>query len=100
MRQPASQAVSPALDVTIVFGLACHLCTDAEDALAEFGTRLPLRVTRVAAASEAGRRLLMQHQAGLLPLVLINGRFLSSGRVPRGALDRIESDWTLTGAVR
>lgn len=36
MRQPASQAVSPALDVTIVFGLACHLCTDAEDALAGF----------------------------------------------------------------
>lgn len=42
---------------------------------------------------------MFEHRAGMLPLVLINGQFLSSGRVSRGALNRIESTWLTSGVV-
>lgn len=93
MNQPTATETASALEVTILHATACHLCDDAETALAELATRVPLRVVRVDAVSEAGRRLLLEHPAGMLPLILIDGRFFSSGRVPRGALHRIESDW-------
>lgn len=94
MNQPTATQTASALEVTIVHASACHLCDDAEAALAELATRVPLRVAHVDATSEAGQRLLLAHRAGMLPLVLIDGRFFSSGRVPRGALHLVESDWS------
>lgn len=80
------------LVATLVHGAACHLCDDAEAALAEMATRVPMQVERIYAMSSAGRQMLLDHRAGLLPLLLIDGKFVSSGRVPRGELRRIEAD--------
>lgn len=93
MDQPTATQTGSVLEVTLVHATACHLCDDAEAAIADLATRVPLRLAQLDAASESGRRLLAEHRAGMLPLLLIDGRFFSFGRVPRGALNRIETGW-------
>lgn len=97
--QPLTATVA-ALDVTLVQAPACHLCEEAEAALTELARLVPLRIERFDASSQAGRALLLEHRAGMLPLVLINGKSLSSGRLPRGALRKIRSDWTRAAEPR
>ncbi|HET8660866.1 MAG TPA: hypothetical protein VFM55_17920 [Micromonosporaceae bacterium] len=76
----------PVATVTLVHGPACHLCLDAQAALAELGRELPIRVDLVAAGSDAGRALVGAHRPAMFPLVLVDGVFLSAGRLPRGKL--------------
>lgn len=93
---PSGGAVAGELEVTLVHADACHLCEDAEAAIADLGARVPLRLSRVDAASETGRRLLMANRAGMLPLVLINGSAFSTGRIPRGRLRQLEAEHRTT----
>jgi hypothetical protein len=74
--------------ITVVHTPACHLCDDAEAALARLAEEFPLRVELVDALSPAGRRLVGEHRAGLYPLVLLDGEFFSCGRLPRMKLRR------------
>ena len=74
-------------EVTIVTSDACHLC---EDALEELARRADeLTVTVVPADTPLGRELVQWHLPTMFPLVLVDGMFLSSGRLPRRKLDKV-----------
>lgn len=85
----ASSAQAPSTAVTVVYAPACHFCDDARRVLAEFATGYPLTVEQVGADTARGRQLLAEHRAGMFPLVLIDGVFFSSGRLPRGKLRKV-----------
>lgn len=73
--------------VTVVTSQACHLC---EDAVAEMNSRADdLRLAIVPADTPAGRDLVQLHRPVMFPLVLVDGMFLSSGRLPRRKLDKV-----------
>lgn len=73
--------------VTVVTSPGCHYCQDAERALAELGIA-PDQVEHLDAESEQGRALLSRHRAPMLPLILLDGAFFSSGRLPRNKLSK------------
>ena len=75
--------------VTVVTARACHYCQDALTALAELGQAYPLTVTEPAADSRDGQALLSRHGTGMFPLVLVDGKFFSAGRLPRRKLARL-----------
>ncbi len=78
-------------EVTIVTSDACHLC---EDALEELARRADeLTVTVVPADTPLGRELVQWHLPSMFPLVLFDGLFLSSGRLPRRKLDKVLDAW-------
>lgn len=83
MPAPAEPA---ATTVIVVRTAACHYCADARAALEEIGRRYPLRVDEVDADSPEGLALLVRHRPSMFPLVLVDGRFFSVGRLPRGKL--------------
>jgi glutaredoxin len=72
--------------ITVVVSPGCHFCADAEDALADIGREFPLQVTRVDLRSPEGLDLAQRHGAAMSPLVLLDGTFVSAGRLPRGRL--------------
>jgi hypothetical protein len=72
--------------VTVVHTDACHLCDDARQVLAQLATEYPLRIELVDAGSTHGQQLMAVHRAGMYPMVLLEGEFLSAGRLPRGRL--------------
>jgi glutaredoxin len=72
--------------VTVVRSSGCHYCEDAAAALAEIGARHPLRVEYLDTASAEGADLVAGHRAPMFPLVLVDGQFFSSGRLPRHKL--------------
>ena len=72
--------------VTIVVSSGCHFCRDAEDVLDELGQEFPLVVTRVDLRSPAGMHLAQSHGAAMSPLVLLDGVFVSAGRLPRNKI--------------
>ena len=72
--------------VTIVVSSGCHFCRDAEDVLDELGQEFPLVVTRVDLRSPAGMDLAQSHGAAMSPLVLLDGVFVSAGRLPRNKI--------------
>lgn len=72
--------------ITLVHTPACHLCADAQAALAELGRQFPIDVDLVAADSDAGQALIAAHRPAMFPLVLADGAFVSAGRLPRGKL--------------
>jgi alkyl hydroperoxide reductase subunit AhpF len=88
---PASEPVQ----ITVVESEACHFCADAHQALATFATRFPVSVRTVDVRSEVGRALVARHRAPMNPLVLLDGAFFSSGRLPRRKLEKL-----LTGRYR
>lgn len=75
--------------MTVVVLAACHFCTDAEEALELLGHEFRFRLTRIDAVDPLGQELLQRHRAAMSPLVLLNGRFVSSGRLPRGKLRKL-----------
>jgi hypothetical protein len=77
------------LDVLVVAAAACHLCTDAQEALADFAREHPLQVRMVEAASPEGRAAVAAHRPTMFPLVLVDGEPFSTGRLPRGKLRRL-----------
>ena len=76
-------------DVLVVSAPACHLCADAEAALAELARAGSLTMRSVEASSEEGRRVVAEHRPGMFPVVLVDGTLFSVGRLPRGKLRKL-----------
>jgi hypothetical protein len=72
--------------ITVVDSIGCHFCADADAALAELAHEFLLDIEHVRLASTMGMDLMADHGAGMSPLVLLDGRFVSSGRLSRGRL--------------
>jgi hypothetical protein len=90
-RAPSRPAASPGrrepVDVTVVTAQHCLLC---EDALEELGRRhgeISLGVFPM--DTPTGQELVRRHRPVMFPLVLVDGAFLSSGRLPRRKLDKV-----------
>lgn len=75
--------------ITLVHAPACHFCVDAQDALDELARQHPIVVELVDADSDAGQRLLATHRPTMFPLVLVDGRLFSVGRLPRRKLQAL-----------
>lgn len=72
--------------VTLVHSDACHFCDDALEVLAELAGQFAIEVTAVAIDSPVGSTLVAVHRPAMNPLVLVEGTFFSSGRLPRRKL--------------
>ncbi len=78
----------PQRRVTLVTAPACHLCEDAHTVLTERAQQGLLRLNVVEMQSPRGQALISQHRPPLFPMVLLDDRLLSCGRLSRGKLDR------------
>jgi Glutaredoxin-like domain (DUF836) len=74
--------------VTVVEAPACHLCEDAKAALAVLAASYPLSINVVSITERAGLALMQEHRAPMSPLVLLDGAYFSSGRLPRRKLEK------------
>lgn len=72
--------------VTLVHSPACHFCDDAESALDDLGKGYAIDVAVVYIESLVGAELVARHRPAMNPLVLVDGAFFSSGRLPRKKL--------------
>lgn len=88
----SSSHMTPPAAVTLVESAACHFCADAKDALYEISMDFPIVVEIVDVRSPEGRALMQEHGAAMSPLVLLEGRFVSAGRLPRGKLRKLLAD--------
>ena len=79
---------SPVL-VTLVHAEACHFCDEAARELTVLAEQFPLAVQVVPLDSAVGRRLVDLHRPAMNPLVLVDGAYFSSGRLPRKKLTRL-----------
>ena len=75
-----------ATKVTLVHSPACHCCDDAEEALHELSKDYPIDLWVVSIDSALGATLVAVHRPAMNPLVLVDGAFFSSGRLPRKKL--------------
>jgi predicted DCC family thiol-disulfide oxidoreductase YuxK len=78
----------PPVVITVVEAAACHLCEDAKFALATLAKSHPMTVRVLSISDKPGRALMDQHRAPMSPLVLVDGEYFSSGRLPRRKLER------------
>ena len=92
---PAAVGVAVPVVITLVEAPACHLCEHAKSALAVLAQSFPMTVRVLSIGDEAGRALMEQNRAPMSPLVLLDGQYFSSGRLPRRKLER-----RLTKALR
>lgn len=76
-------------NVVLVTSQACHQCDDARDLLAPLAETGSIELHTVEADSCDGAVLIRIHRPALFPLVLVDGEFLSAGRLPRGKLARV-----------
>lgn len=79
----------PIARITVVSAPACHFCHDAHEALVDLAAQHPISVETVEADSEEGRALISQHRPAMMPLVLLDGQFFSTGRLPRRKLTKM-----------
>lgn len=77
---------STSVVITVVQTSGCHFCVQAEESLEVLAARYPIHVSLVDVESPEGVRLTQQHRPAMNPLVLVDGRFFSSGRLPRKKL--------------
>ena len=82
--------------ITVVPAPACHFCDDADRTLSELASTFAFETEHVPAASVEGQRLIATHRPALAPLVLVDGRYFSSGRLPGKKLVR----WLSASATR
>jgi len=75
--------------VTLVESPACHFCHDARAALEEIASEHPLDVDAIDVRTPEGSALMQAHGAAMSPLVLLDGQFVSAGRLPRGKLRKL-----------
>jgi glutaredoxin len=87
-RAPSIQGKAVPVVVTLVEAPACHLCEDAKSALTVLAQSYPITVHVVSIGEEPGRKLMQHHRAPMSPLVLLDGQYFSSGRLPRRKLER------------
>ena len=83
---PTRPSGAPTVEITVVRAPACHFCTDAEETLAKLAVTYPLVLRFVELESPEGLRLTGQHRPAMNPLILLDGRFFSAGRLPRKKL--------------
>lgn len=76
------------VEVTLVEAPACHLCEDAKSALAVLAQSHPMTVHVLSIEDGPGRALMQAHRAPMSPLVLLDGQYFSSGRLPRRKLEK------------
>lgn len=76
----------PRIQITLVHSEACHFCDDALDALTLMSKDHPISVQVVPLTSRLGLDLVARHRPAMNPLVLVDGRYFSSGRLPRKKL--------------
>ena len=74
--------------VTVVEAPACHLCYSAKSTLAVLAQSYPMTVQVLSIGSVQGGALMARHRAPMSPLVLLDGQYFSSGRLPRRKLER------------
>jgi hypothetical protein len=74
--------------VTLLVTTGCHYCEDARGELLARAERGELEIIVVTVESEQGSALLAAHRPGMFPLVLLDGKPFSVGRLPRKKLDR------------
>lgn len=77
------------ISVTVVHAEACHFCDEAERELTSLAKQFPLAVRLVPIDSVEGRSLVDLHRPAMNPLVLVDGAYFSSGRLPRKKLARL-----------
>ena len=77
------------VEVTVVHAPACHYCEDAEVALRDLAEHHPIDVRVVEIDSPEGLRLVAIYRPAMNPLVLVDGAYFSSGRLPRKKLVRL-----------
>jgi glutaredoxin len=74
--------------VTVLVTTGCHYCEDARVELSTRAERGELELVVVPIESEQGQALQAAHRPGMFPLVLLDGKAFSIGRLPRRKLDR------------
>ena len=84
----STQGAAGPVVVTVVEAPACHLCEDAKSALAVIAQSFPITVSVLSVLDEPGRTLMQEHRAPMSPLVLLDGQYFSSGRLPRRKLEK------------
>ncbi|GIG26471.1 MULTISPECIES: glutaredoxin [Cellulomonas] len=77
---------APTPRVTVVRSPACHLCDAALQTLGRLREVVPLDLEVLEINSEEGARLVAQHRPAMSPLVLLDGAFVSSGKLRSGRL--------------
>jgi len=80
--------------ITVVQAPACHFCDDAKHALTAMSQQTPLVIRVVDIDSDEGRALIAGHRPAMNPLVLLDGQYFSSGRLPRKKLAKALRDRT------
>jgi hypothetical protein len=85
--RPTHEAGVPVV-ITVVEAPACHLCEDAKSALAVLAVSYPMTINVVSMTEQPGRSLMQTHRAPMSPLVLLDGAYFSSGRLPRRKLEK------------
>jgi glutaredoxin len=74
--------------LTLLTQADCAWCARAKRLLADLGTSLPLEVTEVDLATDAGRELAAEHRLLFAPGLLHDGRLIAHGRPSARALRR------------
>lgn len=72
--------------ITVVEAEACHFCEAAREVIAAVARDIPIEATYIPSRSERGLALVQQHRAVMAPVVLVEGRFVSSGRLRESRL--------------
>lgn len=85
---PVTAPATEPVQITVVESAACHFCEDAHQAIATLAASYPLSTDTVDVRSETGQALMARHRAPMSPLVLLDGAFFSSGRLPRRKLEK------------
>ncbi|WP_284550799.1 glutaredoxin family protein [Aestuariimicrobium sp. T2.26MG-19.2B] len=86
---PGGQATGSPPQVTLLVTTGCHYCEDASEELATRVALGELQLEVVPLASKEGEALQATHRPAMFPLVLIEGKQFSVGRLPRRKLDRM-----------
>jgi glutaredoxin len=74
--------------VTVLVTTGCHYCEDAHGELSARAERGALEFVVIPIESEQGQALQAAHRPGMFPLILLDGKPFSIGRLPRRKLDR------------
>ena len=85
---PPTDEVAVPVVVTVVEAPACHLCEDAKSVLAVLAVSYPMTINVVSVTEAPGLALMQEHRAPMSPLVLLDGVYFSSGRLPRRKLEK------------
>lgn len=80
---------STPLAVVVVTAPACHLCDDALHRLRAVAGPADLALRVVELESDEGRALVAFHRPPMSPLVLVDGKFFSSGRLPQRKVEAL-----------